>query len=46
MAIQIEIKNIANADIDYSKKALVPPLKFALVEYLHCNNRGVLNCTV
>ena len=46
MAIEIEIKDIANANIDYSKKALIPPFEFALVKNLHRDNRRVLDGTV
>ena len=46
MAIEIEIKDIANANINYSKKTLIPPFKFALVKNLHRDNRRVLDGTV
>jgi hypothetical protein len=46
MAIQIQIEDIANADVNYAEKALVPPFKFSLVEYLHRDNGRVLDGTV
>jgi len=46
MAIEIEIKDIANANINYSKKTLIPPFKFTLVKNLHRDNRRVLDGTV
>jgi hypothetical protein len=43
MAIKVQIQDIANTNVDYSEKALVPPFEFALIKDLHRDNRGVLD---
>ena len=43
MATQFEIKHVTNSDIYDTQKSLIPALKLALVEYLHSNDRRVLD---
>ena len=43
MPSELQIQDIADADIDNSKKTLVPLLELALVENLDSNHRRILD---
>jgi hypothetical protein len=39
MPAEIKVEDIADSDVDDSKKALITFLKLALIEYLNCDDR-------
>ena len=43
MTPEIQVEHIADANIHHTEEALVPLLELALVEYLHSDDRGVLD---
>jgi hypothetical protein len=46
MTVQSKVQNIADFDVDNAEEALIPPLELALIEYLDCDDGGVLDGTV
>lgn len=38
MTAQLQVQNIADADVYYPEETLVPSLELALIEYLNSNN--------
>ena len=45
MATELEIEHVTDADVYYSKEALIALLELALVEDLHRNDGGLLDGT-
>lgn len=45
MSTQLKIENVADSDIDNSKKTLVASLELALVKYLDSDDGGILDST-
>jgi len=43
MAAKFKVKHIADSHIDDTEESLVPPLEFALVKYLDCDNGRVFD---
>lgn len=43
MSTQFKVENVADSDIDNSKKALVASLELTLVKYLDSDDRGILD---
>lgn len=45
MTSQLQVKYIVDAHVYDSEETLVALLELALVEYLHCNDRGIFHST-
>lgn len=43
VATKFQVQDIADLYVDYTEEALIASFEFALIEYLHSDNRGVLD---
>ena len=46
MPTQFEVENVADSDVDNSKKTLVASLELALIKYLDSDDGGILDGAV
>ena len=46
MSTQFKVENVADSDIDNSKKTLVASLELALIKYLNSDDGGILDSAV
>jgi hypothetical protein len=42
MPAKLKVQHVAHTDVDDAEKPLIPPLELALIEYLDCNDRGII----